>query len=114
MISYSGNSGAGGGGDDDIDGGEGDDFINGGPGADVLTGGGGIDTAATLLGFGRRCDRAPDDDGTALGGWAEGDTQSSMALRTLGRLDTCMTYWPVLKAIRLRWNFDICRRKVWQ
>ena len=60
------------GGDDDIDGGEGDDFINGGPGADMIKGGPGVDMAGY---FGSDAGvEVRLHDGTALGGWAEGDS----------------------------------------
>ena len=59
-------------GDDELDGREGDDWLDGGPGADALTGGPGYDAAVYLY--------SPEGvdvrlyDGTARGGYAEGDT----------------------------------------
>ena len=59
-------------GDDELDGREGDDWLDGGAGADALTGGPGLDAAVYLY--------SPEGvhvrlyDGTAKGGYAEGDT----------------------------------------
>ena len=78
----------GGAGDDTLDGGSGDDFLWGGSGADTLNGGADTDTLIYVFGGGGAADSVDTDgviivldasgNGTGHGGFAEGDTYTSI------------------------------------